>query len=119
MIKILIAILFTANCSLIYGQTVKTDILVIGANASSVSAAIQSARSKVKTILALTDSLPNLGVSASGMKEVSASRNIPSGIWGEFRNHVRNYKKNPGYDTAYNAALHFESNTGAAILKKI
>jgi hypothetical protein len=120
MIKILFAILLTASCSLIYAQTIKTDILVIGGSASGVAAAIQSARSKVKTMLVIPDSLPRISTAASGMNEVSANRNIPSGIWGEFRNRVQDfYKKTPGYDTAYNAILRFEPNAGAIILKKI
>lgn len=120
MIKILIAIWLTVNCSLIYAQTVKTDVLVIGGSTSGVAAAIQSARSKVKTILAISGSLPQINTATSGMNEVSANKNIPSGIWGEFRNRVQDfYKKTPGYDTAYNAVLRFEPNAGAIILKKI
>jgi hypothetical protein len=120
MIKTLIAILLTANCSLIYAQTIKTDVLVIGSSASGAAAAIQCARSKVKTILVISDSLPHINTAVSGMNEVSANRNIPSGIWGEFRKQVQDfYKKTPGYDTAYNAVLRFEPNVGATILKKI
>jgi hypothetical protein len=54
------------------------------------------------------------------MFSVDANRNIPSGIWGEFRKHVCDfYKETPGYDTTYNAALKFESNDAASILKKM
>ncbi|MDB4904793.1 MAG: hypothetical protein JWQ63_4074 [Mucilaginibacter sp.] len=120
MIKTLIAIWLIANCSLIYAQTIKTDVLVVGGSASGVAAAIQCARSKVKTIFAISDSLPHISTAASGMNEVSANRDLPSGIWGEFRKQVQDfYKKTPGYDTAYNAVLRFEPNAGATILKKI
>src|ERR1700733_14685193 len=118
MIKILIIVLLTTYCSFVFAQTIKTDVLVIGGSASGVSAAVQCARSKVKTILAIQDSLPSFGSPVSGMCVVNANRNVPSGIWGEFRKRVQDfYKKRPGYDTAYNAVLRFEPNTGASILK--
>jgi hypothetical protein len=43
-----------------------------------------------------------------------------SGIYAEFRNHIREfYKPRLGYDTTRNAPLVFEPSTGASILKKI
>jgi hypothetical protein len=120
MIKFLIIILFTTYCSLTLAQTIKTDVLVIGGSASGVAAAIQCARSKIKTILAIQDSLPYLSGPTAGTCVVNTNKNIPSGIWGEFRKRVQDvYKKTPGYDTAYNAVLRFEPNAGAVVLKKI
>jgi hypothetical protein len=85
-----------------------------------VAAAIQSSRSKVKTML--IEPGPWLGgeMTAGGMCILDGNRSLPSGIWGEFRKKVRDfYKKTPGYDTTANAALRFEPYTGAAILKRI
>ena len=101
-------------------QTIKTDVLVIGGGAAGVAAGIQAARSNVKTML--IEPGPWLGgsMTAGGNCVVDANRNLPSGIWGEFRKHVRDFYKNtPGFDTAANATLRFEPYTGAAILKKI
>jgi hypothetical protein len=119
MIKNLIVILCISNCSLIYAQTVKTDVLVIGGGASGVAAATQCARSKVKTILAAP--APALGdFPTSKTYTVETSRNIISGVWGEFRKHIKDYyKSTSGYDTAYNSALTFEPGTAASILKKM
>lgn len=120
MVKKIFLILFLLNTSFIYAQTIKTDILVIGGGASGTAAAIQGARSKLKTLL--VEPGPWLGgsMTAGGMCVVEGNRNLPSGIWGEFRKHVQNfYKSRLGYDTAYNATLRFEPYTGAAILKKI
>jgi hypothetical protein len=119
MVKKLITIFLIANCSLTFAQTIKTDVLVIGSSASGVAAAMQCARSKVKTILAVQDS--SLGnFHGTEMISVETSRNIPSGIWGEFRKHIQDfYKKTPGYDTAYNAPLKFEPAAASSILKKI
>ena len=51
MIKRLAALLLFLHFSLAYSQTIKTDVLVIGGTPGGVAAAIQSARSKVKTVL--------------------------------------------------------------------
>jgi hypothetical protein len=119
MIKKLLIILLIANFSLTYAQTIKTDVLVIGGGASGVAAAMQCARSKVKTILAIKSQAID-EFAANSIYKVGTNNNLPSGIWGEFRKGVReSYKKTPGHDTAYNASLKFEGSTGAAVLKKM
>ncbi|WP_172885364.1 FAD-dependent oxidoreductase [Mucilaginibacter gotjawali] len=57
MIKKLILILLVFYFPSTYAQIIKTDVLVIGGSASGVAAAMQSARSKAKTVLAEEDSL--------------------------------------------------------------
>ncbi|MBS1520746.1 MAG: FAD-dependent oxidoreductase [Bacteroidetes bacterium] len=101
-------------------ETIRTDVLVIGGGASGVAAAIQSARSKVKTLL--VEPGPWLGgsMTMSGMCVLDANRNLPSGIWGEFHRKVTDYyRPRLGYDTTHNSILRFEPYTGADILKKI
>jgi hypothetical protein len=120
MIKKLLLVLLIFNGTLSFAETIKTDILVVGGTASGTAAAIQGARSKLKTML--IEQGPWLGgnLTSGGMCVVEGNRNLPTGIWGEFRRRVRElYAKTPGYDTAYNATLRFEPYTGAAILKKI
>ena len=117
--KLLVPLLFFAF-SVADAQTIKTDVLVIGGGASGVAAAIQSARSKIKTLL--IEPGPWLGGSMTmgGMCVLDANRDLPSGIWGEFRRKVTDYyRPRLGYDTAYNSILRFEPYTGAEILKKI
>ncbi|MDB5136179.1 MAG: FAD-dependent oxidoreductase [Mucilaginibacter sp.] len=100
-------------------ETIKTDVLVIGGGASGVSAAVQCARSKVKTLL--VEQGPWLGGSMTmgGMCILDANRNLPSGIWGEFRRKITDYyRPRLGYDTSHNSILRFEPYTGAEILKK-
>ncbi|HEY8780895.1 MAG TPA: FAD-dependent oxidoreductase [Mucilaginibacter sp.] len=119
MIKKLVVILLISNCSLLYAQSVKTNVLVIGGNPSGIAAAMQCAHSKVKTIL-VAQSASVCDFKINGITSVDANRNIPSGIWGEFRKHVQDlYKSTAGYDTAYNAPLKFEPGIGASILKKM
>ncbi len=119
MVKKLLVIFLFFNCYFTYAQTIKTDVLVIGNGASAVTAAMQCAKSKVKTILLIKGGgLENM--QGQTMAVVDANRNLPSGTWGEFRKEIHNfYKKTPGYDTAYNAPLKFEPYTGASILKKM
>jgi hypothetical protein len=116
--KLLLLLLFFA-CSFANAETIKTDVLVIGGGAAGVAAAIQSARSKVKTLL--VEPGPWLGGSMTmgGMCVLDANRNLPSGIWGEFRRKVTDYyRPRLGYDTTHNSILRFEPYTGAEILKK-
>lgn len=116
--KLLIPLLCFA-ITFAHAETIKTDVLVIGGGASGVAAAIQSARSKVKTLL--VEPGPWLGGSMTmgGMCVLGANRNLPSGIWGEFRRKVTDYyRPRLGYDTTHNSILRFEPYTAADILKK-
>ena len=104
----------------IFAETIKTDVLVVGGGASGVAAAIQSARSNVKTLL--IEQGPWLGgsMTAGGFCILDANRNLPTGIYAEFRGRVLNfYKSRLGYDTTKNAPLKFEPSIGASILKKL
>ena len=120
MIKKIFFTVFITLPLLTAAQNIKTDVLVIGGGAAGVAAGIQAARSNVKAIIVEPGSWLGGSMTAGGNCIVDANRNLPSGIWGEFRKRVRDFYKNePGYDTTYNAALRFEPYTGAAILKKI
>ena len=120
MIKSLAALLIVFNCAIASAQTIKTDVLVVGGSPSGVTAAIQSARSKVKTIL--IEQTPRLlpGMTGGTIVTILADQSLPSGIWGEFRRRVReHYKKTPGYDSTSSAPLQFEPDTAAAMLTRI
>lgn len=120
MLKKLLLIVLLLKCSAGFAETIRTDVLVVGGGASGVAAAIQSARSNVKTML--IEQGPRLGgsMTSGGMCTLEGNRNLASGIYAEFREHIRQfYKLRPGYDTTRNAPLVFEPATGAAILKKM
>jgi hypothetical protein len=120
MYKNLLLICLLLKCATGFAETIRTDVLVVGGGAGGVAAAIQSARSKIKTLL--VEQGPWLGGSATGggMSIIPENRNQASGIYAEFRNHIRGfYKPRLGYDTTRNAPLVFEPATGASILKKI
>jgi hypothetical protein len=120
MIKKILLLCLLLKCTTGFAETIHTDVLVIGGGAGGVTAAIQSARSKIKTLL--VEQGPWLGGSATGGGQciLPVNRTLASGIYAEFGNHVREfYKPRLGYDTTRNAPLVFEPATGAAILKKI
>ncbi|RVU00262.1 FAD-dependent oxidoreductase [Mucilaginibacter limnophilus] len=120
MIKKLLLLLVILKSTISFAETIKTDVLVIGGGASGVAAAIQSSRSKLKTLL--IEQGPWLGgsMTSGGICILNANRDFNTGILAEFRQNITNfYKKTPGYDTTQNAVLRFEPYTGAAILKKM
>ena len=120
MIKKLIVLLLVCNCPAIYAQTIKTDVLVVGNGPSAVAAAVQSAHSKLKTVLAATEISIGDNTVANKMAEVDANRKLPYGTWGEFRDLVKNhYKGTTGYDTASSASLKFGPEAGSEILKSM
>ncbi|WP_183568493.1 FAD-dependent oxidoreductase [Mucilaginibacter sp. SP1R1] len=120
MAKKIFLIIFLLNSSFIYAQAIKTDILVVGGGAAGTAAAIQGARSKLKTLLITPDTQLCSSMTSQTMVAVTRGASLPSGIWGEFRKRtIAFYKKTPGYDTTGNAGISFEPYTGAAILKKI
>jgi len=120
MIKRLLFLLLLFTFSFANAETIKTDVLVIGGGPGGVAAALQCARSKIKTMLVLQGASLG-GFSASEkMYVIEANRNLPSGIWGEFRRMVtEHYKNQKGYDTTYNAILRFEPAVGAEVLNKL
>lgn len=120
MIKRVAAFLVFFNCAVSFAQTIKTDVLVIGGGPSGVAAAMQCARSKVKTILVEQGNKLCPQLTGTKMTSAIADRNWPGGIWGEFRRHiVDHYRTQPGYDTTYNAALQFEDTVAVNMLTRM
>lgn len=133
MIKKLILFLFFIGIARLNAQTLKTDVLVIGGSASGIAAAIQSARSNAKTILAESDTVPlytgqitarsksNFNTATpGGVAIIKGSQNLSSGIWEEFRLKYREYHKGEkDFDTTPNSPLHYDSWSASEILKKM
>jgi len=60
------------------------------------------------------------GLPSGNSYSITTNRNLPTGIWGEFREKVIGFYKNTtGYDVADKVTLKFEASTGADILKGI
>jgi len=119
MVKKLLVLLLFFYCPQLFAETIKTDVLVIGNSPGGISAAIQCARSKLKTTLVIPGAWLTAGI-PGGNHIITTNHNIPTGIWGEFQNKVIDfYKGTTGYDAPQNATLKFEATTGADILKSI
>lgn len=119
MVKKLLVLLFVCCYFQIYAENIKTDVLVIGDSPSAVTAAIQSARSKVKTMLIMPDGWLQMGMPSGIKYNVTANHDLPTGIWGEFCERVKAAYKTIGYDAPANITLRFEGSAGAEVLKGI
>lgn len=84
----------------------KTDILIVGGGTSGIAAGIQAARMGVKVLI--VEETPWLGgvLTSAGISAVDGNNNLPSGLWGEFREKVRTY-----YGGAKNVETGWVSNT--------
>ena len=72
-------------------NTYQTPILVVGGGASGVTAGLQASRLGVKTlIIEETDWLGGMLTSA-GVSAVDGNHQLPSGLWGEFRQKINDY----------------------------
>ena len=119
MIKKLLVIVFFFHYSSLNAQTIKTDVLIIGNSAGGFAAAIQSARSKAKTLLA-TQPATNVGFPADQDEIVRINNNENSGIWAEFRDSLKNFYKNTaGLNITENNSCRLNTKIIPLILKKI
>lgn len=99
---------------------VKTDVLIIGGGASGTTAAIQSARMGVKVlVIEETEWLGGMLTSA-GVSAIDGNHNMPSGLWGEFRQHLYDYYGGPkAVETGWVSNTLFEPSFGNKTLKKM
>ena len=116
--KLLALLLICSTCA--HAETIKTDVLVIGGTVSAATAAIQSARSKLKTLLITPGQWLEHAMPASGSYAIITNKNLPTGIWGEFASKTINFYSNTtGYQSQPNVTLKFDGATGSDILLRI
>ncbi len=120
MIKKLLLSLLLFVTTFATAETIKTDVLVIGAGPGGIACAVQCAHSKIKTLLICPDTALGRFPSTEKTYAIETGRFIPSGLWGDFRQLIRNYYKNQkDYDTTYNAVLKFDPAAGRAAFKEM
>jgi hypothetical protein len=98
--------------------TREVDVLVIGGTTSGTSAGIQAARLEVKTLI--VEETPWLGgvLTAAGVSGVDGNHDLPSGIWNEFRELLReHYGGAEALQTGWVSATLFEPHVGDSIFK--
>ncbi len=95
-------IVLTTNASVL----TTTDVLIIGGGASGITAGIQAARMGAKVVI--VEETPWLGgmLTSAGVGAIDGNNNLPSGLWGEFREKLRAY-----YGGAKNVETGWVSNT--------
>jgi len=120
MIKKLLFLALFFHAALLHAQTLKTDVLVIGGSPSGVVAAIQCARSKVKTIL-VAQRIGLGGDSIDGKHiTITTGKNIPSGTWGEFEKRMRSLTGDRLMKSAsVPRSLSFDQEAAETVLKKM
>lgn len=103
-----------------FDQEIKTDLLIYGGGASGVSAAIHAARQGVNVIV--IEPTPWLGgmLTSAGVSATDGNHNLPSGIWGEFRERLREYYGGAeALSTGWVSNTLFEPHVGNEILNEL
>ena len=109
---------------LLVGPSVKAqkevEVLIIGGGAGGTSAGIQAARMGVKVqILESTTWLGGMLTSA-GVSAIDGNHEMPSGIWGEFRQHLYDHYGGPkAVATGWVSLTLFEPSVGNQILQQM
>jgi hypothetical protein len=91
-IFILIICLLTISFSCSLEKEAKNyDVIVLGEGTGAITAAIQSARSGAKTLLVNPINWLGGMLSSAGVSATDGNHKLPSGMWGEFQQYVRNH----------------------------
>ena len=101
-------------------QTIQTDLLIAGGGASGTTAAIQAARDGLDVVV--VEPSPWLGgmLTAAGVSATDGNHNLPSGIWGEFREKLRDhYGGAEALATGWISHTLFEPHVGNRILNEM
>lgn len=115
---LLLSCLFFVACA--NENTEKYDLLIVGGGTSGVSAGISASRLGSKTlIIEETDWLGGMLTSA-GVSAVDGNYNLPSGIWGEFKDSlVSHYGHLDSLKTGWVSNVQFEPSVGNSIFKRM
>jgi len=98
----------------------KVDVLVIGGGASGVTAGIQSARMGANTLIIEETSWLGGMLTSAGVSAVDGNYNLPSGLWGEFKNNLTNfYGGADSLKTGWVSNVLFEPSVGNKILNEM
>ncbi|TMM58568.1 FAD-dependent oxidoreductase [Maribacter algarum] len=98
----------------------EVDILIIGGGAGGTSAGIQSARMGAK--VQIIEATPWLGgmLTSAGVSAIDGNHEMPSGIWGEFRQKLRDhYGDAEALATGWVSHTLFEPSVGNQILQEM
>jgi hypothetical protein len=97
---------------------IETDVLLIGGGTSGMTAGIQAARLGARTLVC--EETPWLGgmLTAAGVAAIDGNNKLPSGLWGEFRQKLRDhYGGASKVETGWVSNTLFEPHVGDSIWK--
>ena len=109
--------IFLISCTNTFSQV---DVLIIGGGAGGTSAGIQAARMGIN--VTILESTPWLGgmLTSAGVSAIDGNHELPSGIWGEFREALYGYYGGPQQlSTGWVSHTLFEPSVGNEILQKM
>lgn len=118
--KLISALACTIFCFSSCVKSESVDVLVVGGGASGISAAIQSARMGVQTIVA--EETPWVGgmLTAAGVSCVDGNYKLQSGIFGEFADSLAHrYGGWEALKTGWVSHINFEPHVGQEVLTNI
>lgn len=103
-----------------HAQVEKTDLLIIGGGASGTTAGIQAARMGVKVIIVEKTEWLGGMLTAAGVSAIDGNHQMPSGLWGEFRQKLYHHYGGPeAVETGWVSNTLFEPSVGNKILKEL
>lgn len=105
----------------IRGNTVSTvDVLVVGGGTSGIAAGIQSARMGAKTLIIEETNWLGGMLTSAGVSAVDGNYNLPSGIWGEFKDKLaEHYGGVDSLKTGWVSNVMFEPSVGNRIFHEM
>lgn len=120
MIRNLLFIFLLSFSSLYAQKSIKTDVVIIGGGASGTMAAIQAARLGAKVVVIEETVWLGGMLTAAGVSAIDGNHKLPSGLWGEFREHLYKHYGGPkAVETGWVSNTLFEPKVGNAILQKM
>ncbi|RMG59753.1 MAG: FAD-dependent oxidoreductase [Bacteroidetes bacterium] len=97
-----------------------TEVLVIGGSTSGTTAAIQAARSGARTLLVTETAWLGGMLTAAGVSAIDGNHELPSGLWGEFRQGLYAHYGGPdSVSTGWVSHTLFEPQVGESILRDL
>ena len=100
-------------------MTLETDVLVVGASASGVCAAVQAARMGRYVVVCEPGGWIGGMPTAAGVSAIDGNHNLPSGLWGEFRDALRaHYGGADALATGWVSHTLFDPRVGERIMRR-
>lgn len=119
--RLLCLFLFCAISQLAFGQEkMHVQVLVVGAGAGGTAAALQSASMGVPTLLVEETTWLGGMLTSAGVSAIDGNHQLPSGIWGNFRNRLYQYYGGAAkVETGWVSNTLFEPHVGDSIFKSM